>query len=225
MNCASNKLRHVGSMLTALTALLLASPDSLPGAELKVASVFSQNTVLQRDKPVPVWGWAEAGVRQKKAATADAGGRWQVLLDPLPASATTAMMTVSALPAKPVSIGGIVVGDVILCAGRSGLTQRGKDDDAAADPPSAPVRVFMMGEGSATEPQRDAKGRWMPAASASVKSISALAYHVSRQLAAERKVPVGVICVTGTYPVESWMSRETLTAVPEAKPVLDYYQS
>ena len=87
MNCASNKLRHVGSMLTALTALLLASPDSLPGAELKVASVFSQNTVLQRDKPVPVWGWADGGLKvtvefagQKKAATADAGGRWQVLL-------------------------------------------------------------------------------------------------------------------------------------------------
>ena len=146
--------------LLVLTVLLLASPDPLPGAELKVAGVFSQNAVLQRDKPVPVWGWAEAGVTvtvefagQKRAATADAGGRWQVLLDPLPASATTAMMTVSAPPMKPVSIGGIVVGDVILCAGRSGLTQRGKDEDAATEPPSAPVRVFMMGEGSAAEPQ------------------------------------------------------------------------
>ena len=74
-------------MITVLTALLLASRDPLPGAELKVAGIFSQNAVLQRDKPVPVWGWAEAGVKvtvefagQKKAATADAGGRWQVLL-------------------------------------------------------------------------------------------------------------------------------------------------
>ena len=218
--------------LLVLTALLLASPDSLPGAELKVAGVFSQNAVLQRDKPVPVWGCAEAGVTvtvefggQKTAATADAGGRWQVLLDPLPASATTAVMTVSAPPMKPVSIGGIVVGDVLLCAGRTGLTQRGQDEDAAAEPPSAPVRVFMMGEGSAAEPQRDAKGRWMLATIAAVKSLSALAYHVGRQLAAERNVPVGVICVTGTYAIESWMSRETLTATPEAKPVLDYYQS
>ena len=68
-------------LLTALTALLLAPPDSLPGAELKVAGVFSQNTVLQRDKPIPVWGWAEAGVKvtvefagQKRAATAEQAG-------------------------------------------------------------------------------------------------------------------------------------------------------
>ncbi len=63
-------------------------------AELKLARVFSQNTVLQRDRAVPVWGWAEPGAkvtvefaRQRKATTADASGRWLVKLDPLPANA------------------------------------------------------------------------------------------------------------------------------------------
>jgi sialate O-acetylesterase len=49
--------------------------------------------VLQRDRPVPVWGWADAGAAvrvefsgQSKTATADAQGRWQVVFDALAAS-------------------------------------------------------------------------------------------------------------------------------------------
>ena len=50
--------------------------------------------VLQREKPVPVWGWTEPGepitvqfAGQKKTTVADADGKWLVKLDPLPASA------------------------------------------------------------------------------------------------------------------------------------------
>ena len=46
-----------------IAALLLAPVTVLPAAELKLAAVLSDHMVLQRDKPVPVWGWADAGER------------------------------------------------------------------------------------------------------------------------------------------------------------------
>lgn len=69
--------------LLVLTSLLLASLSITQAAEIKLPSVFAPNAVLQRDKPVPVWGWAEPNARvtvefagQKKDATADASGKW-----------------------------------------------------------------------------------------------------------------------------------------------------
>ena len=63
-------------------------------ADVKLPSVFGNSMVLQRELPVPVWGWAEPGEkvtvtlgRQSKKAAADKTGRWQVNLDALKANA------------------------------------------------------------------------------------------------------------------------------------------
>ncbi len=51
-------------------------------AELKLANVFTDHAVLQRDAAAPVWGWADAGAEvsvefagQKITAIADANGK------------------------------------------------------------------------------------------------------------------------------------------------------
>ena len=63
-------------------------------AELSLCKVFSDGMVLQRDKPVKVWGWCTAGdtvtvtfAGQTKTAVTDDTGRWDVALDPMAASA------------------------------------------------------------------------------------------------------------------------------------------
>ena len=65
---------------------------------MKLAALFSDNMVLQRDRPVPIWGWSKPGDRvavefagQKKTATADAAGKWMVKLDALKAIADLGM--------------------------------------------------------------------------------------------------------------------------------------
>ena len=84
-------------ILTFLSALLLAPLAGLHATDIKLASVFTPNAVLQRDKPVPVWGWAAANARvtvefagQKKDTIADPGGKWSVALDAMPANAVPA---------------------------------------------------------------------------------------------------------------------------------------
>jgi len=84
-----------------LAALLLAPSAALHAAELKLAAVFSDHMVLQCGKAVPVCGGADPGRKitvefagQAKAVTADSAGKWQVKLDPMPASAEPRTMVV-----------------------------------------------------------------------------------------------------------------------------------
>ena len=72
-------------------ALAMLFSDSA-NAELSVASPFTDNAVLQRAMPVPVWGATSPDSQvtvefagQKKSGQADSNGRWQIKLDPLAA--------------------------------------------------------------------------------------------------------------------------------------------
>jgi len=213
--------------LTVLTTLLLASLAA-SAVDLKVASVFSDQTILQRDKPVPVWGSAEVKAKitvefggQKKDVLTDVDGKWLVKLEAMPASAEPRELRVFQAPdATPVIIKDVLVGDVFLCAG--GAVAGKRDNDADSTPPdekTAPVRVFNVTPGTAREVQSEVKGRWAAVSKTSpVKSV-----YLGRALAAETGVPVGIIRVAMGYPVESWMSREALAATPEAAPILTYY--
>lgn len=216
-----------------LTVLLLAPFAALHAAEIKPASVFSPNTVLQRDRVVPVWGWADPNTTvtvefagQKKEATADSDGKWLVRLDPLTANPVPATLSISAPPAQPVSIDGVVVGDVFLCAGGSGVRQRDPDADALPEYADAPpARVFVVAAGTSPEVQGDVSGRWIEARNSEASRLPAQAFYLGRTLAAENAVPVGIISASTGNAVESWMSPQALAASPGAAPILAYYGS
>ena len=95
-------------------------------AEIRMPAVFNDGIVLQREAPVPVWGWADDGAAvtvsyagQTKTATCK-DGRWMVKLDPLQASATPAEMVIK-VGDESKSIKDILVGEVWLCGGQSNM--------------------------------------------------------------------------------------------------------
>ena len=68
-------------------------------ADVKLPPVLGSSMVLQRDLPVPVWGWADAGEKvsvsfagQTKTANAGDDGKWMVKLEPLKASSKAASL-------------------------------------------------------------------------------------------------------------------------------------
>ena len=81
-------------MMRVAAVLLLGSsgmtaPIKAP-AGVAVSPLFSDHMVLQRDKPLPVWGTAPAGTHvtvkfgsQEKSAEADTNNTWRVKLDPV----------------------------------------------------------------------------------------------------------------------------------------------
>ena len=106
---------------------LMPLPPIAPG--LQLSRLFNDHMVLQRDTQVKVWGWAASGEKvavefagQTKSATAAGDGSWQVVLDPMSASATGRTLTVrSAASSQKVEINDVLVGEVWLLGGQSNI--------------------------------------------------------------------------------------------------------
>lgn len=202
-------------------------------AEVSLPAIFKDHMVLQRERPVPVWGWAEAGgtinvkfAGQVKTTKADKQGRWKVALDPLKASADPQNLTVSAK--NTVVVKNVLVGEVWLCSGQSnmamnvkGVMEAEKEMKAAEFPQ---IRMFFVQSFTATTPQDQCQGVWQACSPRTIANFSAAAYFFGRQLHQTLKVPVGLInsSVGGTA-IEAWTSMETMKKQPELQPLLDQW--
>jgi len=99
------------------------------GAEMVVHPFFRDHMVLQRDMPVPIWGWATPGDRidisfdgQRKSAVADNTGRWQITLNPMAADNTPQDMIIAESDGSAKqTLKDVLVGEVWLCAGQSNM--------------------------------------------------------------------------------------------------------
>ena len=103
--------------LHALTFLIILAVSVSASADVTLPRVLGSNMVLQRDLPVPVWGWAEAGEKvtvsfagQSKSSTAGDDGKWMVKLDPLKASAKAASLSIQGK--NKLTLENILVGEV-----------------------------------------------------------------------------------------------------------------
>ena len=109
----------------ALVAFALLQPATVH-ATVSLPHIFGDNMVLQREKPVPVWGSAAPGEKvvvgfagQSKSCTAGSDGQWRVTLDALQASSTPAEMTVGGT--NTLKFENVLVGEVWLCSGQSNM--------------------------------------------------------------------------------------------------------
>jgi len=123
-------------------------------AEVQVAEVIHAHAVLQRDKPIPVWGIAEAGEQvavefagQRRSTTADAFGRWRVELNAMPMSLEPRDLTITgSATARPLVVPSVRLGDVWLkIIGRTSMADvAGMEEqlvkNAAGDAPLFSVR-------------------------------------------------------------------------------------
>ena len=224
---------------TSLFALLLSAGQLL--AEVKLASPFTSHMVLQREKPVPVWGTAESGeavtvefAGQKISATAGADGKWRVDLKPMEASAESRTFTVTgSKTAQPIALDDVLVGEVWLASGQSNMVfpVAGKggpygllnEDQEIAAGNYPLVRMFTGRDTKIYEPQATvANGGWLVCSTNTVGGFSAVGYLFARNLQKELNVPVGIITeASGASCAEAWISREALAADPQLKFMLD----
>jgi len=225
---------------TSLFGLLLTACPLL--AEVKLASPFTSHMVLQREKPVPVWGTADAGEKvtvefagQKISATASADGKWRADLKPMEASAESRTFTVTGShTAQPITLEDVLVGEVWLASGQSNMVfpvskSRGapyglineEQEIAAANYPL--IRMFTGRDTKIYEPQASvASEGWLVCSTNTVPGFSAVGYLFARNLQKELNVPVGIITeASGASCAEAWISREALAADPQLKFMLD----
>lgn len=210
------------SLLATWLLLPLASAHAV---DLKFASVFTDHAVLQRDKPVPVWGWAEAGAEvtvtfagQAKTAKAATDGKWQVKLDKLDTSAEPRELSVTA-GKESVKLQDILVGEVWLGSGQSNMAltvnraANYEHEMAAANLPN--IRMFKESSAGAQTPQADANGNWLVCSSEKVGGFSAALYFFGREIHKSLGVPVGLInSSVGGTPIEAWIAADVQKSVP-----------
>ena len=200
-------MKHVFN-LAALGVILCAS---VAQAAVWMPSVFSDHMVLQREKPVPVWGWAEPGEKvtvtfagQKKAATADKNGKWMVRLDAMKASAAGRKLVVTSdrtPKTKTRTFTDVLVGEVWLCAGPSNMQWRLKDCTsggkavARADYPQ--IRLLNVRYAASPIPMRDVNGTWEVCSPHTAADFSAVGFFFGERLFKEIGVPIGLIQSAG----------------------------
>ncbi|MBS0262141.1 MAG: sialate O-acetylesterase [Planctomycetes bacterium] len=213
-------------LLLGCAALASISPTRLQ-ADVKLARLFSDRAVLQRDRELPVWGWADPGetvrvsLGQKQAETvADARGKWTVRLAPQPLSKQP--LTLKVVGRKTVEVRDVLLGDVWLCSGQSNMDFPLGACDAAADIQAADfplIRQFGVALNFAQNPQTDVVGDWQTCTPQHVPGFSAVGFYFARKVCQETGVPIGILrsSVGGTN-IECWMSQETLLNTPELEP-------
>jgi sialate O-acetylesterase len=190
--------------------------------------LFQDHAVLQRGKPIAIWGTADAGEHlsvnfagQTVAATAGADGRWSVALDPLDGNDAGADLTVAGKTV--VTIHDILVGEVWLCAGQANMEftveKQGDEygvDNAAAEVAAArypAIRQFKVARKASAAPADDATGDWRECSPETVGEFTAVGYFFARDLVDRLNVPIGLInCTWASTPLEAWMSPDSLAA-------------
>lgn len=218
-------------LLAAIGSLLVAAPLQ---AEVKLAGVFGDHMVLQRDLTVPVWGWADPKEQvtvtfngQSQQATADASGNWMVKLDPLSAGGPHVL---TASGSNKVTVTDVLVGEVWLCSGQSNMAMtvnRAKDFEKEQQNANYPqIRHFKTGAHATPEPQADCSGDWSVCSSETVGGFSATAYFFGRKLHQELKVPIGLINSSwGGTDVAAWTSLPAQQAVKSIVPKLKAFDA
>jgi sialate O-acetylesterase len=229
---------HLLTQVLTLAALVSSglAPATVVAAEpLRLASVFTDNAVLQRGQAVPVWGKGEPGqtivvafADQEKSAKVDKDGRWVARLDALTASAKGQTLTAKA-DGEVVAIDNVLIGEVWICSGQSnmafGLGGSVNGKAAIEKAGDDQLRLFNARAQATDEPQESIGGSWAVDSSQSAGSFSAVGYYFGKALRKKLGVPVGLIksAVGGTV-AEAWTAREELEKNPTLKPLLEQQQ-
>ena len=192
-----------------------------------MACIFTDHMVLQRDQPLPVWGWAAPG----RAVTIEVGphfartrtnaeGRWRLTLPSLESGKGPLTMTVKAGD-ETIRLTDILVGEVWLCSGQSNMEMRvhesaeAKTEIKAANHPS--IRLFNIPRPAAmaSDPQDDVVGQWQACSPETIGDFSAVGYYFGREIHQSINVPVGLISASwGGTIIETWTRHEEISRLP-----------
>jgi sialate O-acetylesterase len=228
--------------LAVLATTSLAGADPIGSTDHPFLSLlFADNMVLQRARPIPVFGWTSPGanvtVRLKGAtakATAGTDGHWQAELPAMRAGGPYELVVSGP---QTVTLKNVLIGDVWICSGQSNMEFGiGNANDAAQEIAAAndpQIRLFTVRKVIATEPQPslagpfpDLMGQWsvctpQTVATGGWNGFSAVGYFFGRELQHTLHVPIGLIHTSwGGTPAEAWTSAEALSAIPDYAPAL-----
>lgn len=226
---APSRLPFARASVWAMVGFLCALEGS---AEIALPQLFSDQMVLQRGKPVPVWGTAAPGEKvmvrfssQQREAAAGADGLWRVVLDPMPAGGP---FTLSVAGRNALEVRDVMVGDVWICSGQSnmaGVMRYYGDTNELAGAELPGVRFVAVKESGAYSLKTDLRVEWQAVRGLNAMNFSAIAFYVGRELNAATGVAMGMVqAAIGNTSIMAWMNREEVQQDPRLKGLIAGWQ-
>lgn len=221
-------LRSLWLFSAAMIALSMATI-----AQPRLAGIFGDHMVLQRDKPVNVWGWDVPGASVSvtcagESATAVAGpdSAWKATLAPMPAGGPYEVRVEGSTTFRCFDV---YVGEVWLASGQSNMEFRldrsleGEDALTMAD--DSLFRLCTVPRALSETPQKDGAATWVRSGDKTTGRFSAVAYWFGRMLRDSLRIPVGIIHSSwGGTAAEGWMPQEVLEREPAFRSILERWE-
>lgn len=200
-------------------------------ADVRLPNLFGDHMVLQRNKPVPVWGWADPGEKVSvtlaqpgtggKPINVKAGkdGKWRVDLPALEAGGPYQLLVKGRK--NTVTVSDILIGEVWICSGQSNMAWAvGNSNNAEYEKENAnypSIRHITIPRVISLKEEEDiSETPWVVTSPETVGAFSAVAYFFARELYKDLNVPIGLINTSwGGTQVESWISREGVDSFDE----------
>lgn len=211
--------------------------STTPSSPLRLPAIISNNAVLQRGRPIHIWGWSSPNEsitvqfhNQKEQATANSKGQWQLWLAPEPAGGPYTLTVTGSNNEPPLTVSNVLVGDVWFASGQSNMQIPLKgfnsfyviknSAQAIANSNHPNIRLLHIPDTASDTPATDINATWTLCNPTTSPSFSAVAYFFARDLEAKLHVPIGIIDSTwGGTPISSWMSEPLLQSHPGFQPV------
>ncbi|WP_020528998.1 sialate O-acetylesterase [Flexithrix dorotheae] len=218
-----------------LALLLFIISASLLQAQLRVAKIFGDNMVLQRDVETPIWGWGEAGnkvevklLSSTKSAIIDKEGKWEVILPKQKAGGPFEIKIKS--KNTEISLKNILIGEVWIASGQSNMEWKVANSNNAekelenADYPQ--IRHFLVERDVAFHEQENLKsGEWKVSGPENTGQFTAVGYFFARDLYKHSKIPIGIINTSwGGTKIESWISPGSMAKLDSFQVILKTMQ-
>lgn len=211
---------------------------------LRLASLFSDGAVLQREMPVPVWGIAEpntmvrAELAGKSACTrSSSDGTFCLRLPGLPAGGPYNLKVRAGN--ETIEIKDVLIGEVWIAGGQSNmqfplecqpawvrwghervLVQRDEFLRTYKNP--GPIRILTVPRVANGGEEHFFSASWLKLTPDNAPVFSAVAAWFAEALREKLHVPVGIIsCNWGSSRIEAWTSRNGLRRNPDTLPVLN----
>lgn len=197
---------------------------------LCVSNVFQSNMVLQRDKPVVIWGWANPAEKlvitlgdQKVTVEATEDRSWRATLPAMRANSNAQTLKIQGAN-ESLKLSNILVGDVWVLGGQSNMEfpldriENGQLEIVSANYPNIRILTVPALNGPKLKPgfsrlhewsswfnRHYRKGDWDACTPEIARELSAIGYVFARRIHMASQVPIGVIDASrGGTSVETW---------------------
>ena len=221
--------------LALLIASLAAIPAGASAAEnqaLRVHNLFRSNMVIQRQKPIKIWGWAPAGQKvsvqfgeaRAEAAAAGQAGHWEVTFPAQEANPAGQKLLVRAGD-KTIELENILIGDVWVMNGQSnmafGLAPTFESDMEIAAAHLPLLREVRISPNESETLQADIPADriegWTVCTPETAGKFSSIGYSFASRLQRALQIPVGIIDnARGGASIESLVPRQKFAGDPLA---------